>query len=178
VRAPARLVPRPRGPAPPPGQVGPVRLRASAQPARPPLGAVRTSRVRDPDHLGRGPPRRGRPARVRPGRVRPGLAEQASGQVARGPARGRAITRSARRRPAWARRLRRDPRRLAPLASRLILAVRDSLRVPPAAPRAQAGPAGLPVLVRAGAVPAVPAAPPMAARAPAVPVREVPGPAR
>jgi hypothetical protein len=65
-----------------------------------------------------------------------------------------------------------------PPVSRLIPAVRDSLRVPPAAPQGRAGPAGLPVLVRADVDLAVPAVPPMAVRAPVVPAREVPGLAR
>jgi hypothetical protein len=178
VRALARLAPRPRGPPPPqppPHQRGPARLRASV---RPPLEPVRTSRVRDPGHPGRGQPRRGRPVRVHPGRVRPGLAEQGRGPTALGPARGRAITHSARRRPAWARLLRRDPRHLVPPVSRRIPAVRDSLRVPPAAAQGRAGPAGSPVLVRADVDLAVPAAPPTAVRAPVVLAREVPGLAR
>jgi hypothetical protein len=178
VREPVRLAPRLRGPAARRGlrrPAGPGVLGPSVPLA---LRAGRISRLREPD---RGQPRRGRQVRVRPVRVvRPGQPERAPGPVARVPARGQVTIRSAPPRPVWARRLRPGPRRPARPVSRLQLAARDSLRVPPAVPRAPAepaAPAGLPVLVQVDADRAGPAGP-MAVRVLAVRVREVPGLAR
>ena len=134
--APARLVLRVLRPS------GPVRLPALPASARPSGRAVRaagpTSKARDltPGRVPRAPQ-----DLARPGLVHRGLAAPGPGPVAHVLARGQAITRSARPRPAWGQRLRPGRRRLVrPLPARL--------PVPAARVRLDAGlvvPAGLPV---------------------------------
>jgi len=136
-RGPARLVRRHPGP--------PGRARSARQ-ARPPRG-LRAATATGPQH--RGPPDLGRPARARPGpRDQEDPARRA--RVPRVPVRGRAITRSARPRPGWDRRLR-PGLRAPPPASRLTPAARGSRR----AARAVLG--ALAALVREDAGPVGPA---------------------
>jgi hypothetical protein len=155
-----RLVLLARGPADQRGQ--PVQG-VSGQAA--PVAAL-TSRPRD---LRAGRPRRGLRDRARPGRVRLGRADPGRVLAVRVLARGQAITRSARPRPAWGRRLRpglRGPLRLARPPG-----VRDSR------PARRAGPAVLVVLVREDAAQAGLACP-MAGLVRAVLVRAALGRAR
>jgi hypothetical protein len=182
VPVPARLALRALGPVPP---VPPVPPRARPGSARPAQAAAPISRVRLREPLGSlglpgpGRLRPGPQDQARPGRVRPGRAERVPVPVvARVPAPGRAITRSARPPLAWARPLRPGLRRPARPVSRLRPAVRDSRPAPPAVP---VPPAVLPVLVLADAdrVGRVgPAARPMVARVPVARVPAVPGRAR
>jgi len=162
-RGPARLALRPRGPLSPGARPGPGDLRVSVRPAP---AVAPTSRATPREHLGplglRAPGHRfpGLRDQVRPGRVRRGRVDLVPVPVVvRVPVHGRAITRSARPPPAWARRLRPGLRRQAGPASRVHLAGRDSRPVPPVPP---AVPAVLPVLVRVDADRVGPAARPMA----------------
>ena len=157
VRGLARLALRALGP------LSPGALRVSVRPAP---AVAPTSRATPREHLGplglRAPGHRfpGLRDQVRPGRVRRGRVDLVPVPVVvRVPVHGRAITRSARPPPAWARRLRPGLRRQAGPASRVHLAGRDSRPVPPVPP---AVPAVLPVLVRVDADRVGPAARPMA----------------
>jgi hypothetical protein len=179
-QGPARLVPRrprrlrPRGLA---GQRDLRALGASDPAAQARREAGLTSRVRE---LRAGHPRRGLRDLVRQGRVRQGPADPAApGRVlvARVLARGQAITRSARPRPAWDRRLRPGRRHPVPPA-RLVRPARPSVPGSPREPQAvPALPVGSLVLVRAAADRAGPVRP-MAVRVRAVRVRAAPGRAR
>jgi hypothetical protein len=161
----ARAGPRLRVPA----RRAPPRGSAQAAPRAVPTRVVRAARVA-------GRPRRGPRDLVLPGRVRPGPVDPVRARVLRVPARGRAITRSARPRPAWGRRLRLGPRVRARLVSQAVPVLRPAVRPVPPAQGVQ-GRQG--VRVPPGAVRAVPAA--QGVRVPAaqgVRVPAVPGRAR
>ena len=155
--APVRLVLRvlrPRGPVL--LAAGPERLAALLASARPSGRAVRvagpTSKARD---LPSGRVPRAPQDLARPGLVHRGLAAPGPGPAARALARGQAITRSARPRPAWGQRPRPGRRRLVrPLPARLpvpvVLAARVRLDAALAVPVVLAA--------RVLAVPLVPAA--------------------
>ena len=149
---------RPKGARPAPRLRVPARRAAqegSAQALPPAVPTVPTSEARAVRMPGR--PRRGPRDLVLPGRVRPGQADPARARALRGPAPGRATTRSVRPRPAWGRRLPLGPR----VQVRLV-----SPAVPVLRPAARAVPAARGVRVRPGAVRVGPACP-TAARVPA-----------